>query len=48
VQAGARLAIINRDPTPLDRFAEIVVHRPIGAVFSALFPQLVNAAFAGA
>jgi NAD-dependent deacetylase len=48
VRAGATLAIINRDPTPLDRFAEIVVQRPIGAVFSALFPQLVKAAFASA
>ena len=45
MRAGATLAIINRDPTPLDRFAEIVVQRPIGAVFSALFPQLVKAAF---
>jgi len=48
VRAGATLAIINRDPTPLDRFAEIVVQHPIGAVFSSLFPQLVKAAFGSA
>jgi NAD-dependent deacetylase len=39
---GATLAIINRDPTPLDRLADIVVHRPIGAVFFELYPQLVQ------
>jgi NAD-dependent deacetylase len=48
LRAGATLAVVNRDPTPLDRFAEIVVQRPIGAVFSALFPQLVKAACASA
>ncbi len=43
-RAGATLAIINRDVTPLDRFADLAVHRPIGAVFSALYPQLVSGA----
>ena len=28
---GARLAIVNRDPTPLDGIADIVVHEGIGA-----------------
>lgn len=28
---GARLAIVNRDPTPLDGIADIVVHEEIGA-----------------
>ncbi len=42
---GASLAIVNRDATPLDRLAEIAVHRPIGAVFSALYPQLVSKPF---
>jgi len=27
---GAALAIINREPTPLDRIADLVLHRPIG------------------
>jgi NAD-dependent deacetylase len=33
-EAGAGLVIINREPTPLDEAADLVVHRPIGAVFS--------------
>lgn len=44
-QAGARLAIINREPTPLDAHADIVLHCGIGAVFAALYPQLVDEAF---
>ncbi|MBK9081948.1 MAG: NAD-dependent deacetylase [Rhizobiales bacterium] len=31
---GARLVIVNRDPTPLDRFADLVVHAEIGAVLA--------------
>jgi NAD-dependent deacetylase len=27
---GAALAIVNREPTPLDHIADLVVHRPIG------------------
>jgi NAD-dependent deacetylase len=34
--SGARLIIINRDPTPLDAIADAVVHDPIGQVLSAL------------
>ncbi len=41
-RAGASLAIINREPTPLDAHAEIILRRPIGSVFAALYPQLVN------
>ena len=41
-RSGATLAIVNRDPTPLDRHADIVVQRLSGAVFSKLYPQLVT------
>jgi len=41
-RAGARLAIVNRDPTPLDSVAVLCVTRSIGEVFSALYPQLVR------
>ena len=37
-QAGARLIIVNRDPTPLDGIADAVVHGEIGAVM----PELVR------
>jgi NAD-dependent deacetylase len=40
--AGAALAIVNRDATPLDAHADAIVRRPIGLVFAALYPQLVN------
>ena len=40
--AGARLVIINREKTPLDSLAQLVVRNAIGAVFTALYPQLVN------
>ncbi len=33
---GARLAIITRDPTPLDALADVVIHEPIGAVLGAI------------
>ena len=29
---GARLAIVNRDPTPLDKAADLVIHAEIGSV----------------
>lgn len=41
-RSGATLAIINREATPLDQLAEFALHRPIGTVFSALYPQLVS------
>ena len=37
-RAGARLVIVNREPTPLDRIADAVVHGEIGAVL----PELVR------
>jgi NAD-dependent protein deacetylase/lipoamidase len=33
---GARLVIINRDPTPLDPFADAILSNPIGQVLSAI------------
>lgn len=33
VQNGARLAIINREPTPMDEIADIVVNQAIGEAF---------------
>ncbi len=35
-RCGARLVIINRDPTPLDRVADILVRDPIGAALSSI------------
>jgi NAD-dependent deacetylase len=35
VQAGGRLAIVNRDPTPLDADAELVVHAAAGETLRA-------------
>ncbi|MXQ12535.1 NAD-dependent deacetylase [Microvirga makkahensis] len=32
---GARLVIVNREPTPLDSMADLVIHAEIGSVFSA-------------
>lgn len=37
---GAKLAIINRDPTPLDDMADIVIRAPIGATLSAVVERL--------
>jgi NAD-dependent deacetylase len=34
-RAGARLAILNRDPTPLDNLAHAVFHRQIGTLLDA-------------
>ena len=33
---GTRLALINRDPTPFDRHAGVVIHDSLGKVFSQL------------
>ncbi|WP_153505484.1 SIR2 family NAD-dependent protein deacylase [Cumulibacter manganitolerans] len=33
--AGARLAIVNREPTPLDGFADVVVHGSAGEILGA-------------
>ncbi len=35
---GARLAIINREPTEQDQYADVVIHDGIGPVMSAIVP----------
>jgi len=35
---GTRLAIINREPTPFDDLADIVLHDEIGPILSAVVP----------
>ncbi|MFC1459658.1 NAD-dependent deacetylase [Microvirga arabica] len=35
---GARLVIVNREPTPLDASADLVIHAEIGEVFSKFVP----------
>jgi len=41
VRNGARLAIVNADPTPYDHLAARVVREPIGTALSALLAELV-------
>jgi NAD-dependent deacetylase len=41
-EAGAALAIVNRDATPLDPAADILVRASIGRVFSTLYPQAIK------
>lgn len=41
VKAGARLVIVNRDPTPYDRLATAVISEPIGDVVPAIVDQLL-------
>jgi len=43
VRAGARLVIINRDPTPYDRLATSVIREPIGSAVPALIGELLAA-----
>jgi NAD-dependent deacetylase len=35
-ESGARLVIINRDPTPLDAMADLVLREPIGSTLAAI------------
>jgi NAD-dependent deacetylase len=35
--AGARIVIVNAEPTPFDDIADAVIHEPIGAVLPMLF-----------
>ena len=35
---GARLVILNREETPLDEYADLVLHEEIGATLSAAVP----------
>jgi NAD-dependent deacetylase len=41
VRAGARLVIVNRDPTPYDPIATAVIREPIGQSVPALIDQLL-------
>jgi NAD-dependent deacetylase len=38
--AGARLVIVNHDPTPLDDLADLVVRQPIGPTLAAVAAEL--------
>jgi NAD-dependent deacetylase len=37
---GAKLVIVNRDPTPLDMYADLVIHQSIGEVLASADRQL--------
>ena len=37
-RSGALLAIVNRDPTPQDEIADLVLHEPIGEVMEEVAP----------
>lgn len=39
-QRGARLVIINRDPTPQDGAADAVIHAPLGETLSSIAAEL--------
>jgi NAD-dependent deacetylase len=41
-RAGARLAIVNREPTPLDRLADLVLHDEIAPAMRAAVPDRPN------
>lgn len=41
-QQGARLVIVNRDPTPQDELADVVVHAGIGETLAAIDQQLAR------
>ena len=41
-QHGARLVIINRDPTPLDDDADLVCHQPLGETLMSIQERLDN------
>jgi NAD-dependent deacetylase len=38
--AGARLVIVNREATPLDSIADLVINADIGSVLSPLAPLM--------
>jgi NAD-dependent deacetylase len=38
-RSGAMLAIVNRDPTPQDEIADLVLHEPIGEVMTEVAPH---------
>jgi NAD-dependent deacetylase len=39
-QHGARIAIVNREPTPLDPIAELAIHANAGSTLSGAYAQL--------
>jgi len=41
-ERGARLVIINRDPTPLDSMADLTIHAPLGETLAAVDEELKN------
>jgi len=41
-ERGARVVIINRDPTPLDGLAHLVINAPIGETMEAVMNDLVK------
>jgi NAD-dependent deacetylase len=43
VRAGARLVIVNRDPTPYDTLATAVIRHPIGEAVPAIVTALLSA-----
>lgn len=40
VENGARLIIVNREPTPMDSVADVVIHGALGKTLTALMEQL--------
>jgi NAD-dependent deacetylase len=36
VESGAPLVIVNKEPTPLDEYADVVIHEPAGEVLPRL------------
>ncbi|HEY2506261.1 MAG TPA: Sir2 family NAD-dependent protein deacetylase [Streptosporangiaceae bacterium] len=43
VDSGAQLIIVNRDPTPYDRFAHAIIREPIGSAVPAIVDLLLTA-----
>jgi len=43
VRNGAKLVIVNRDPTPLDHLADLVIREPIGMTMSAVMAAMLQA-----
>lgn len=43
VESGARLIIVNRDPTPYDRLAAATIREPIGEAVPAIVERLLTA-----
>ncbi len=40
---GAKLVIVNREPTDMDEIADLVLHEEIGPLMRAVLPQVTNA-----